>query len=46
MESGKYEKEWYDDPTWRPPSSDPFPKIEPLTIVRNLPCGQVEFSLD
>jgi hypothetical protein len=26
MESGKYEWEWYGDPSRRPPGGNPFPK--------------------
>jgi hypothetical protein len=30
VESGKYEREWYDDPSRRPPSSNPFPRVTHL----------------
>jgi hypothetical protein len=26
MESGKYERKWYDNPSRRPPSRNPFPE--------------------
>ena len=31
MKSGKYVREWYDDPSRRTPSNNPFPEGEPLT---------------
>jgi hypothetical protein len=31
VKSGKYEREWYDDPSWRLPGRNPFPEGDPLT---------------
>jgi hypothetical protein len=33
MESGKYEWEWHDDPSRRPPNSYPFPEGDQLTRI-------------
>jgi hypothetical protein len=33
VESGKYEWEWYDDPSRKPPSSNPFPEGDQLTRI-------------
>jgi hypothetical protein len=33
VEGRKYVQEWYDDPSRRPPSSNPFPKGDPLTMI-------------
>jgi len=31
VENGKYEREWYNNPSRRPPSSNHFPEGDPLT---------------
>jgi hypothetical protein len=31
VESGKYVREWYDDPSRKPPSINPFLEDDPLT---------------
>ena len=42
MESGKYEQEWYDDPSRRPPSRNPY--LEGGHLLRNHDTHQGEIG--